>query len=423
MTIACAPPDGDLGIAIRLSGWLGCTARALGENGFQSFVGGPFATGLLSGLVTIFVALIGYGMVLGRTPSLRDGIGWAVRFGIVLALVTGWSAFQTLVYRIAVDAPSEVAAVLLPSVGLPGDDVETRVQLAYDTIRIGSLRTAAERTDPDPSADAEAARRQVAGPPPLRTINPATPAQPQIASLFAVATVGVLGATRLATGFLLAVAPLAILAMLFDATLGLFSGWLRALAGAALAQLAALVVSAVGLLAVEGELGHLQAAEVGAAAPTTVDPQALTTIVLFIGTAMAAALLASGRMAGAIRPPPIVRIEAAADRRQNSQTGFLADSQPVPASNFGLAANVATTGERSRADAVADAIAVAVRREQVSHRRDGSVSYPGSIAADGRSSHGDGTRGIEASASALGAVGRRTTPRRSRSGGRRDERR
>lgn len=128
MTLSCAAPNPDLGIALRLSDYLDCQARAIGENGFEALVGGPMAASLLSGLVTIFVALIGYRLILGRTPGIDDGVGWAVRLGVVLALVTSWPAYQILVYNVAVDAPAQLSRFILPAAGLPDEGLAGRVQ-------------------------------------------------------------------------------------------------------------------------------------------------------------------------------------------------------------------------------------------------------------------------------------------------------
>jgi len=420
--IACAAPDGELGVALRLSSWLDCQARALGENGFQAFTGGPVATGLLSGLVTIFVALIGYRMLLGTTPSLRDGVGWAVRLGVVLALVTGWPAFQTLVYRVAVDAPGEVAGVLLPAAGLPNEALDGRIQLAYDTIRLGSTRTVSERIDrtasvADPTATAGAAA-------PLLAIRPGVPEQPQTASVFVLVTIGVISAARLAAGFLLAVAPLAILALLFDATLGLFNGWVRALAGAALAQLAAVAVSAIGLIAVEGELAHLQAAEIGTASATGVDPQALLVIILFTAAAMIAGLWAASRMAGAIRIGPFAAsVVTEGDQRYGTHAMAATGSAASITRLDGISRTVA---ERSRAGAVADALATTIHREQGTAGRlttnSDDTATPG--ATRRMTIRNVPAESPVASASPmLGVAGRRGAPRATRSAGARDRRR
>ena len=247
-----------------------CQARALGENGFQALAGGAMGTAILSALVTVFVALIGYRLLLGHVPDARDGVGWAVRLGIVLALVTSWPAFQALVYRVAVDAPPDIAAVLLPASGLAGESLDERVQQAYDTMRLGLGEQPPPRRPRQAGQPANAAQQ---APPILEPL-------PKTASLLVISTAGLVGALRIAIGFLLAVAPLAIMSLLFRGTNGLFIGWVRALAGAALGLVGATVVTAIHLVAVESELAHL-AAIGGGEASVTVDPQALTTVVSF----------------------------------------------------------------------------------------------------------------------------------------------
>ena len=132
MSPTCEAPDPSLGVALRLSNYLDCLARVLGENGFQALAGGSLGASILSGLVTIFVALIGYRLIFGDTPGLRDGVGWTVRVGVVLALVTSWPAFQTLIYRVAVDGPQELAAIMLPASGLAADGLVLCHDVAHD---------------------------------------------------------------------------------------------------------------------------------------------------------------------------------------------------------------------------------------------------------------------------------------------------
>lgn len=415
MTIACALPDGDVGVALRLSGFLQCQAQALGENGFQALAGGPMVAGMLSGLVTIFVALIGYRFILGAVPDLRDGIGWAVRLGMVLTLATGWPAFQTLIYRVAVDAPQELAAVLLPATGLPSDDLDTRIQQAYDTIRLGST-TSALPAQPAPDAAASQPQTQTPG----ISLQPQTPsygplgqtALPQTASWFVVSTLGITGALRLAAGFLLAIGPLAIMALLFDATLGLFVGWIRALAGAALALLGATIVTALDLLLVESELAHLQSVERGV---SVIDPQGLTTIVLAFALVMIAAIWAAAKTASGFRLS-FVRTQTA----QRDQAS-VSSSERVSTTSVAQASGHLFTGGATappRAQSVADALAGSVRREQVA------------ISAGSQGMSGDGgrrqpmaQRGRENMAvprAALGPAGRRSIGRKTRSTSRRD---
>lgn len=411
MTIACALPDADIGVALRLSSFLQCQAQALGENGFQALAGGPMVAGMLSGLVTIFVGLIGYRFILGSVPDLRDGIGWAVRLGMVLTLATGWPAFQTLIYRVAVDAPQELAAVLLPATGLPADDLDSRIQQAYDTIRLGSTTTLSS-----PAPDAATGQPQTPG----VGLQPQAPsyaplgqtALPQTASWFVVSTLGITGALRLAAGFLLAIGPLAIMALLFDATLGLFVGWVRGLAGAALALLGATIVTALDLLLVESELAHLQSVERGV---SVIDPQGLTTIVLAFTLVMLAAIWAAAKTAGGFRLS-FVRPQTA----QGGHSQYSSNERSRTTSSAQVSGQLSTSGATAppRAQSVADALVGSVRREQVS------------ISAGGQSMSGGGgrrqpmtQRGPEDAASlptALGPAGRRSIGRKTRSTSRRD---
>ena len=408
MTVFCAAPDPASGVASSLTYYLDCQARALGENGFQALAGGPLGMSLLSGLITIFIALIGYRLILGETPNLRDGVGWMVRLGFVLALVTSWPAFQTLVYRVAVDGPVELADIVLPASGLPADGLDGRVQQAYDTIRLGSigqqLQNLATAAAQNPTANPQTS----ALPQPYQF----QPPMPQTASLFVLSTAGATGAFRIAIGFLLAVGPLAIMGLLFDATLGLFAGWIRALAGMALAALAALVVTAIDVVVVEGELAHLQALRLGGFGQS-MDPQALTTVVIVFALVMLVSTLAAMRMTSAFRLPwgktvPLVRTERA------TETALRPGASTLQVMQEQLVAR-ARAAEQSRVAAVAEALSASVRREQAVLVHAGGAGAsprhdpvePGTTVA--------ATRGI-----GLGTIGRRTLNRRTRTAARRD---
>jgi len=407
MTIYCAPPDPSLGVALRLSHFLDCEARALGENGFQALAGGPVGMGLLSGLVTIFVALIGYRLLLGEAPGFRDGIGWAARLGIVLALVTSWPAFQTLVYRVAVDGPAEVANILLPASGLPSEGVEGRVQLAYDTIRLGTTGPTPPSSESvtqgsDAAAQAAFAQRFQFQPP-----------LPRTASLFVITTTGFLGALRIAIGFLLAVGPIPLMALLFAGTGGLFVGWVRALAGAALASLAVLIVTSLDLVVVESELARLQAFRGGGSAQT-LDPQALTTIVVLFALVMLVVLAAATRMASAYRLPAASPFHARAERpsvqsyaQRPNLPVLSAEATILPASN----------ASQARVAVVAEALNASANREQRLARDVLDASGPRTdvlvSGASTRRTHDQGAR-------PLGLSGRRGIGRRTRQAARRD---
>lgn len=417
MTIVCPAPDAEIGVAVRLSTYLDCQSRALGENGFQAFVGGPLMVSLLSGLVTIFVALIGYRLILGQAPSLRDGVGWTVRLGIVLALVTSWPAFQILVFRVAANGPIELASLLLPAAGLPSERLEGRVQTAYDIMRLGSalgprttVQQLSEQGGPGQSVTsqsplANAGLNAGLGQPPL----------PGTASLFVVSTLGLLGAFRLAVGFLLAVAPLALLSLLFDATLGVFSGWIRALVGSALAVLAATIVSAIHLISIETELAHAQVYASGLVSGA-IDQQALTTISAFFAVVALIASIAAARMAGAFRLQlGFVGIGGTSTQTVGHGVMQTRDMQR-PSAVISATHPDNSFSAHSRVAAVADALALTVRREQLGGEADqsGAQARRTSIAEAAATTERSGM------IAPLGLSGRRTTARTTRSGRARD---
>lgn len=404
MTVTCSGPDTSLGVAYRLSEYLDCQARALGENGFQALAGGAMGTAILSAMVTVFIALIGYRLLLGHVPDARDGVGWAVRLGIVLALVTSWPAFQALVYRVAVDAPPDIAAVLLPASGLAGESLAERVQQSYDTMRLGIGNVQA--------APAQASQPANAGqaPPLLEPLK-------KTASLLVIATMGLAGALRIAIGFLLAVAPLAIMSLLFRGTNGLFIGWVRALAGAALGLVGATVVTAIHLVAVESELAHLATAG-GGEASISVDPQALTTVVMFFALVAVVTTLAAIGMGSALRLPA-ARVNFFTDSpplRERADASPAAAETVVPSQTV---RGVAGPAANARAAAVAEVLATAVHREQRPGQGAGRAHAPppGQAAVTPATSR----RGEDRMVERIGVTGRRSIGRRTLSAARRDK--
>jgi len=397
----CALPDA-VGVAVRLASYVDCQSRMLGENGFQALVGGPEMASILSGLVAIFVALIGYRLLLNTAPTLRDGVSLTARLGIVLALVTSWPAFQTLVYRVTTDGPVELAAILLPASGLPSTGIEQRVQAAYDAIRGG------------PSMNGGSVQQTgiVAAPGAIPAAN-ALPAPafsgfqplPQTASLFVMSTVGFMAALHLVVGFLLAVAPFGILSLLFNSTLGIFNGWVRAIVGAALGVLAASIASAIELSVVEMEVAHMQAA-----GPAASDPQAIVTAVLCFVVVAIAMAYAAFRMAGAFRLPwgEVIVGQDRATERQSS--GAL---QPVPALAARETARIHAS--QSRAEGVADALAIAAHRDRAFQQEPGASAAPPRRVLNSEAGRGETSPPVP-----LGVAGRRSTQRRTRSATRRD---
>ncbi|WP_125471536.1 MULTISPECIES: type IV secretion system protein [unclassified Sphingomonas] len=418
MTLACVPVDADAGVVLHFAANAECAAQTIGADGFQAMIGGPVAAGLLSALVTIFVAIIGYRLVLGNAPRFDEGIGRVLRLGIVLALVTGWPAFQTLVYDTTTQAPEELAATILPAAGLSPTGLPERVQAIYDAMRLGASGDP-RAADPQQVASTATTPNQPGGAPgPVTSQQPANGqpglgALPQTASLFAVATIGTLAALHLALGILLALAPLAILALLFDGTLGLFNGWMRALVGVALGGLAATIVTAVMLIPIEQEVLRLQGWR-GGGVLAVVDTQALPTLVLACAMAMLVGVLAAVRMGSALRYAPGTAGSWSSVARHNNRSDIAvsATTQGAP----GNTRSIAIPG-RDRAAGVAEALATTVRREQ----RSGGPAVPSEAGARGALIR-NGQQDRQASvAGGQGPAARRTTLRRSRVAASRDK--
>src|SRR3546814_9007720 len=83
-------------------------AQTLGAEGYQALAapGSPVSV-LLTVMLTVFVAFIGYRMLFGHMPTIREGVLAAVKIGIVLALATGWPAYRTIIYDVVLQEPAE----------------------------------------------------------------------------------------------------------------------------------------------------------------------------------------------------------------------------------------------------------------------------------------------------------------------------
>ena len=380
--MACGAPDMALGAAQRYSVWLDCQAATIGGDGFLALAGYTLDSGLLASVLTIFVALIGYRLLLGGTPDLAEGTGWAIKLGIVLTFLAGWTAFQTIFYDLAIGAPAEIAARISQAGGVAYDSGALRMQRVYDALRLG-LEVGQTGVE-----DAQGYRAQ--------------PALPITAMLFLVAGVGLPGAAKLAAGFLLALAPLAALALLFGPGIGLFAGWLRALLTAILASSGLAVSAGLLLTALEAEVARMQA--LGVADYRLVDEQApLAAVFIFIAVALAL-VFASARMAGGLAEAiwRVLPAQRGADARP-------AGDRPQQAlSNSGQAAErAAQTAGQQRVVAIAEAFSRSSERTVALASAVGGDRNDRGPAAGRNAPQGTGGRTTGSGASGRQALGRR----------------
>lgn len=302
---ACAPSDATTSSLGRLVDYVTCNAPGIGAVSAAQHT--PLAAPILGAALTLYVALIGYQLMLGRAYDPRAAALSALRVGLVIALCTSWSGYGVLVERVALEGPFELASAILPSsspaLSRPARTAE-RLQALYDQIRTGVRHAPGEGA---PGPDAQSSRGQTPQaptaerppPPPTSTF------ESQTGQSLLLSGVGTYLAMRVAAGLLLAVGPLLIPLALFDVTLGLVEGWVRALVGVTLGAASAIVISAYELDFLQAELARALPGD-----PAALDERGLQSIVLVFGaagwiTAVAFAVVAMGFRPRWFRLPPL----------------------------------------------------------------------------------------------------------------------
>ena len=377
MADACPIPGPDDPLVQGLLATTDCHVQALVRSGYGSlFEGsGPFA-GVLTVLLTIYVALIGYRLLLGRSQlNISDFALTAVKLGAVVALATQWGTYQTVVYRALFDGPQQVADLVLHGLSANGvsfgGDVFEGLQRAFADL------TAFSPAAPPGAAANAAAQAAPAISPALAAAAPTAAALPVAAAgggllskggfdsllllgsavVLLLSTLGVLLMAKIVLGFLLALGPIFIAALLFDSTRGVFEGWLRASLGFAFAPLAVTVLLGLALTLLGPSLGELEVMKEQNTYTPGVAFGVLILVMVFAAVS-AGLLLAAGVVAGGFKLPGARRAAFAA--------APVAAPQP--------AAPPAALG---RAERVAAAASAQERRDAAVFTRAGAGASPG----------------------------------------------
>jgi type IV secretion system protein VirB6 len=234
-----------------LVGTVDCYVRVLVQDSYRELVGPNtlFATAL-TGLLTIYIALVGYQILFGRGGlRVTDLPVAALKVGLILAFLTSWAAYQTVFFNLLFDGPRDILHVLLQPMA--------RMGAGFDGDVYGGL----ERAYADMSSAAGVYGGQAS---PAGNILQGGPMlgsgilwMSSIAMLLC--TVGVILAVKIILAFLLAIGPIFIGLFLFEPTRGLFDGWLRTTIAFALAPLATNVFAAAMLLMLQPFLAELTA--------------------------------------------------------------------------------------------------------------------------------------------------------------------
>ncbi len=338
--------------------FLDCQAQLLGAEGYRALAApGSTASILLTGMVTLLIAFFGYRMLLGHTPTVREGVLTFVKIGLVLVLATSWPAYQTLVYNIILHAPAELASAIGSPTNLPGSGggLVGRIDAVDQALKILAI----EGVGPVPLGPDGRPLMPSVPPPPFLGFDSFALGFARV--IYLVSTITSFAFVRIAAALLLALAPVFAAFLLFDGTRGLFEGWLKALLGTALGSLAIAVTLGVELAFVEPWLAALLARRTGDLDIIGVPAQLLAATTIF-AIALLAVMWLTARIAMSLRIPAWVQA--------------LPGNWPNDAPRTSVPRQVATAHppieSRSRAAAIADAVATNQRREALASEGAGS---------------------------------------------------
>ena len=418
----------------RILAMVDCHAQSIGQGGWSALAQPGSAVSLaLAGVLTIFVGLFGYRLLYGEVPTARDATLMAVKIGAVLVLATSWPAFRTLVYDVTLRGPAELAGSIGRPSSLPGADggIAVRLQgvdnMLAELTLIGAGRpppTGEEVVGATPALTPEQQQQELRRLEQLQSRprwNPTEEAKilGQARTLFLTGAIAGYASVRLVAGLLLALGPLFALFLLFDATRGLFEGWVRGLAGSAFGAVATSIVLGVELALMEPWMATVIATRRADISTPTV-PIELLVMTLVFGLVLIAVLIAAARVAYSFRIPQAVRTASV----QFFDSIRVGAAQPALAGSAGAAGAAGSdsggaAAERTRAVAIAEAVAATQRREAFAPPPPATPLAAARVAAAAASGR-DG--GVSHAGTPLGQSGRRRTRGRVSSGAQRRDR-
>ena len=356
-TCQSLPPGA--GFVSSLTNYLDCQAQTLGSGAYQALsLPGSTLSVVLTGFLTIFIALIGYNLLLGRTLTVREGTLAFVKIGAVLALATSWPAYRVLIYDLVVDGPSQIVSDIGRPAGVIGSDGTLLQRLDLSDAALSHLAILGP-------GNALAATGTQVPPPPFGGFDAFALGGSRI--LFLLTALASLGALRVVAGLMLALGPFFVAFFMFDSTRSLFEGWVRVLAGAALATIGVSIALGLELALLEPWLSGVLARRMAGEALPTVSVELFVIVTLF-SIIVIAALLASARIARAFRLP-------AAHHR------FAVDSERAggAAPHYRTEPAESAQSERSRAAAVASVLTSISRRDRLEGVLEPANRAPGAV--------------------------------------------
>ena len=317
MSGVCPAPNVDAGVVKSVLSSVDCNVRYYSQAGYFALTGpdSVFPTALTL-LLTLYVAIVGYRLLLGLGGArLADAPMMAVKIGFILTL--NWTAFQTLVFDVAIQAPVDLAKIVArpasASAATLSSDPVKGLQLAYDQIVLDAT-----------------AFGKAAGPNPQVLSGGAAAAADGLwkaAAMLFMSTAGFLAISTIAVGVLVAIGPIFIALFLFEATRGLFVGWLRAVLAAALAPMVCWITTSIMLVVLQPWLTDLaHGRDVGQ--PDVNLATAVISLVFVFAAAQAALVFGGAVIAGGFRlPAPRVSTGSATSRTATEAQTIVSQSR------------------------------------------------------------------------------------------------
>lgn len=206
-----------------------CTSGVAIHQAFERFFG-PDGTlgGALTMLMTLYVGLMALKLLTGRGGlSITALTPRMLGLGLALTFATSWVAYQNVTLNLALGAPDQIAQILVGSKGSATTLFANRLDAIFNAIA-------------NAAQNAPAPIQGVAG----QDQPPASAADLLwfAALMLLLGTVGVLLVAKIALAAMLALGPIFIILSLFQATRGLFEGWLKTVVMLALTPLLAVIL-------------------------------------------------------------------------------------------------------------------------------------------------------------------------------------
>lgn len=280
-----------------LTSFVDCHVVALGREGYLALAANNSPVVIaIGGLITILIGLFGYKLILNDEVRVRDSVTLAVRIGIVLALATQWPAYQTVVYDVVIDGPSELTSIILQTDQAGVSDLPARLQQSFDALESMAHPPLPSIGSPVPAGTAS---------PELPRIRLTTAEQGRLSAASVVLLLSSLAAlmsVRIIAGIMLGLGPLFIACLLFRGSRGLFEGWVRVLIGTVVGSVATSVILQFELAVLEPQLARLLDSIAIREMPPTGAVEVFVTTLLFAGV-LIAALGAATRVGAGFRLP------------------------------------------------------------------------------------------------------------------------